>query len=391
MASFTRAELESFRDAEVPDLLGPGPPAALRRHQPGPVDRGHPDPLRAPGQPVLPRAAARRGDHRADLAVRRDDRRRPRPPPLARHRDHQPGPPRHRPRRRADRRRAAAPAARSSRRWSPGRRRGWSRSPASRRTGPRSGSRKAVLGRQPEPLAGSELWVVPNPSGLNAHETVATLAEAYAEVARAAGLDTCARMTKLIFALWGGDLAGLHTAEVHGRLAAAGVDRLQVNVCDEPTWSGRSGSPRSSPASTASSACGRRPTRCRSPPPCIDVADRVVGWEVEERRPIEPPETWDGSRLDGLSQHRGDSAGRRSSPRRSGCTAGGSTTPRSRSRPRRRSATCRTSWSRGSTDGDAGGERDRRGAVPDRRRSTTSTRSTAAAATTPSSPRGWTG
>ena len=31
-------------------------------------------------------------------------------------------------------------------------------------------------GRQPEPLAGAELWVVPNPSGLNAHETVAPLA-----------------------------------------------------------------------------------------------------------------------------------------------------------------------------------------------------------------------
>ena len=72
MARFTRAELESFRGAEVPDLLGPGPAAALRRHQPRAVDRGHPDPLRAPGQPLLPRAAARRGDHRADLAVRRD-------------------------------------------------------------------------------------------------------------------------------------------------------------------------------------------------------------------------------------------------------------------------------------------------------------------------------
>lgn len=47
---------------------------------------------------------------------------------------------------------------------------------------------KAVPGRQPEPLAGAELWVVPNPSGLNAHETVDSLATAYAEVGRAAGL-----------------------------------------------------------------------------------------------------------------------------------------------------------------------------------------------------------
>ena len=47
---------------------------------------------------------------------------------------------------------------------------------------------KAVPGRQPEPLAGAELWVVPNPSGLNAHETTASLAEAYAAPARAAGI-----------------------------------------------------------------------------------------------------------------------------------------------------------------------------------------------------------
>ena len=47
---------------------------------------------------------------------------------------------------------------------------------------------KAKQGRQPEPLAGAELWVVPNPSGLNAHETVPTLAAAYADAARAAGL-----------------------------------------------------------------------------------------------------------------------------------------------------------------------------------------------------------
>jgi TDG/mug DNA glycosylase family protein len=47
---------------------------------------------------------------------------------------------------------------------------------------------KAVPGPQPEPLAGAELWVVPNPSGLNAHETVDSLAVAYAAAARAANL-----------------------------------------------------------------------------------------------------------------------------------------------------------------------------------------------------------
>jgi TDG/mug DNA glycosylase family protein len=50
------------------------------------------------------------------------------------------------------------------------------------------GRREAVLGKQEETLGGAELWVVPNPSGLNAHETVESLARAYAAAARAAGV-----------------------------------------------------------------------------------------------------------------------------------------------------------------------------------------------------------
>ncbi|MFW8745084.1 mismatch-specific DNA-glycosylase, partial [Mesorhizobium japonicum] len=52
------------------------------------------------------------------------------------------------------------------------------------------GRPRAGAGRQPERLGDAELWVVPNPSGLNAHDTVATLARAYAAPARAAGLGT---------------------------------------------------------------------------------------------------------------------------------------------------------------------------------------------------------
>ncbi len=50
------------------------------------------------------------------------------------------------------------------------------------------GRPRGRLGRQPEPIAGAELWAVPNPSGLNAHETIATLAEWYRRVGSAAGL-----------------------------------------------------------------------------------------------------------------------------------------------------------------------------------------------------------
>jgi double-stranded uracil-DNA glycosylase len=44
------------------------------------------------------------------------------------------------------------------------------------------------VGRQSEPLEGAELWVVPNPSGLNAHETVDSLAGWYRRAGRAAGI-----------------------------------------------------------------------------------------------------------------------------------------------------------------------------------------------------------
>ncbi|AOW94311.1 mismatch-specific DNA-glycosylase [Rhodococcus sp. WMMA185] len=50
------------------------------------------------------------------------------------------------------------------------------------------GNRKAKKGKQPRGFEGAELWVVPNPSGLNAHETVATLAASYREAAIEAGI-----------------------------------------------------------------------------------------------------------------------------------------------------------------------------------------------------------
>lgn len=50
------------------------------------------------------------------------------------------------------------------------------------------GQPRATLGPQDQRFERAELWVVPNPSGLNAHETVASLAQAYAAPARAAGI-----------------------------------------------------------------------------------------------------------------------------------------------------------------------------------------------------------
>jgi len=63
------------------------------------------------------------------------------------------------------------------------------------------GELSAALGRQPDTLdsavrwSDAALWVVPNPSGLNAHETVATLAAAYAAPAAEAGVIAPAAVT----------------------------------------------------------------------------------------------------------------------------------------------------------------------------------------------------
>ncbi|MFT4866270.1 MAG: TDG/mug DNA glycosylase family protein [Ilumatobacter sp.] len=52
---------------------------------------------------------------------------------------------------------------------------------------------KAVMGEQLDDFEGARLWVVPNPSGLNAHESTSSLAVAYREAAVAAGVVSAER------------------------------------------------------------------------------------------------------------------------------------------------------------------------------------------------------
>ena len=187
MPRFTRAELESYRGAEVPDLLGPGLrllfvginpglwTAATQTHFAHPVNRFYPALLRAGiiDRPVDAAAGMTDEDrgHLRDRGIGITN--------LVH--------------------RATARAAELT---TDELREGADRlAELVRRTAPRVvavagvtayrtafGLPRAVLGRQPEPLAGAELWVVPNPSGLNAHETVASLADWYAAAARAAGV-----------------------------------------------------------------------------------------------------------------------------------------------------------------------------------------------------------
>ena len=185
---FTREELERYRDATVPDLVGDGPPrlvfvginpglwtAATQTHFAHPGNRFYPALYRAGiTDHVLDRAAGLTDDERRQLT----DRGIAITNVVAR---------------------ATAAASELSRtelreggEALVARLEGWRPSVVAIAgvTAYRTafGLPKAVMGRQPEPLAGAELWVVPNPSGLNAHETTDSLAAWYRTVAEAAGV-----------------------------------------------------------------------------------------------------------------------------------------------------------------------------------------------------------
>jgi TDG/mug DNA glycosylase family protein len=187
MPRFSRAELESFRDAEVPDLLGPDPrllfvginpglwTAATQSHFARPGNRFYPALLRAGIVPrridpstgmtdedreelrrrgigitnVVPRATARADELTTEELRAGGERLRAlvaeRAPSVVAV--------------------AGVTAYRTA-----------------------FGQRGATVGEQPDRWGSSRVFVVPNPSGLNAHDTVDTLAAAYAEAARAAGL-----------------------------------------------------------------------------------------------------------------------------------------------------------------------------------------------------------
>jgi len=195
MARFTRAELEEFRDTEVPDLLGddvrllfvginPGLwTAAVQTHFARPGNRFYPALLKAGiiSEPVDPAAGMTDDDRRrfteAGIGITN----------LAP--------------------RATARADELSREEL---RAGGDRLvELVTRVRPRvvavvgiSAFRlafalpRAQVGRQPDDVvrdhlgdtSGALWWVLPNPSGLNAHDTVDSLARAYAEPARAAGI-----------------------------------------------------------------------------------------------------------------------------------------------------------------------------------------------------------
>jgi hypothetical protein len=107
-------------------------------------------------------------------------------------------------------------------------------------------------------------------------------------------------VTKTIFALWGADLAtSLRDPGLHERLAAAGVRRLQVNVPDEHVAGAMRIDHLDDPIA------GFVTVWDVEPGPVAEVlrtvATSVHAYGVDERRRLDPPESWDGSRADALA------------------------------------------------------------------------------------------
>ena len=112
-------------------------------------------------------------------------------------------------------------------------------------------------------------------------------------------------MTKVIYAVRGADQSQLHDPAWHARLAAAGAERLQLNL-DDDAVAGAMRIPAGEPITAVLERVdgrrgGPRRPRTRAGRARRAAAGRVDGWVVDERRPIDPPESWDGSRLDGLA------------------------------------------------------------------------------------------
>jgi hypothetical protein len=110
------------------------------------------------------------------------------------------------------------------------------------------------------------------------------------------------RSVKLVLALWEADQHALLSDDLRQSLRGAGATRLQVNLDDEDIPDGvlrlqHFEDPLTSVASVWTPAPAAGVLECLRP-----LATTIAGWQVEERRPLVPPDVPDGHRTDALAQ-----------------------------------------------------------------------------------------
>jgi TDG/mug DNA glycosylase family protein len=96
---------------------------------------------------------------------------------------------------------------------------------------------KAQIGPQPDPLAGARLWVLPNPSGLNASWTAPRIAAAFRELREVTALFTIVNIANIRFRL-AGPSSPCSFARIPARRDMPRVFRGQVRLHLHYLWAG---------------------------------------------------------------------------------------------------------------------------------------------------------
>ena len=104
---------------------------------------------------------------------------------------------------------------------------------------------------------------------------------------------------KLVLALWDADQQALLGEELRSALLSSGCTRLQMNLDDLPEDLLRL-QHFDEPVTSVVTIWTEEPTDFVSL--LRTYADRIAGWQVEERQPLVPPEVADGERMDALAQ-----------------------------------------------------------------------------------------
>jgi hypothetical protein len=106
-------------------------------------------------------------------------------------------------------------------------------------------------------------------------------------------------VNKNMFLLSGDHLAtALHDAGLHADLAAVGAVRLQLNVDDEPVAKAMRIAELDPPVGAVVSTWDADPAAVAA---VLARVGAVHGYAVDERRRLDPPEAWDGTRADALA------------------------------------------------------------------------------------------
>ena len=105
-----------------------------------------------------------------------------------------------------------------------------------------------------------------------------------------------------MYAAWGDDLPDrLSDEELHSRLRDAGVHRLQLNLDDIEVAPAMRIATGPEPVGAIISTWSDSDVSAEVTAALSDTANRLAGWEVEERLPIPPPASPHGVRMDTLA------------------------------------------------------------------------------------------